>query len=231
MSFETDTRIDMINDWVAIFPSPMDGWIQSALSGFENLLFEIAGNPDDLSRLHTLWTDEATGPGEVAQSQAIDRVSILQSWGGPARTTFDTNMQAIEEELPILGENFAALAGLLKDSGEAAIATVNAIVDMLLALLAWALAEAFVAIASSIITFGGSIAAWFASTAAKFGIATARITALIARLESILISVLAAIEGVTSAITLARTAGAIGLLALKTVPDINKAHDTATGLS
>jgi hypothetical protein len=230
MSFETDTRLDMFADWVNVFPSPMDGWIRDALSGFENLLKDIAGDPDELSRLHSAWLLDQEVPRDLAQEEAIHRGSLLPSWDAASRADFDARLADLETELPLLGENFGTIAELLKQSGEAAIATVNAIVDVLVALLTWALAEAFIALASSVVTFGASVAAWFGSAAIKFGIGVSRAAALVTRLEGIIVTILAAIEGVAVAVAGVRSAGAVALLALKAAPTINKATDTAGGL-
>ena len=227
MGFETDTRLDMFADWTNAFPSPMDGWIRSVLGGFEDLLENLAGDPDELSRLHTAWLVDKDVPRDLAQEEAIHRSTLLTEWDAGARQLFDANLAALEEELPILGENFSTIAELLKQSGEAAIATVNAIVDLLVTLLIWALSEAFIALASSLVTFGASVAAWFGSQAIKFGIATARVTAMVTKLEGIIISILAAIEAAAVAITGLRTAGAAALIVLKTVPEITPATQAA----
>lgn len=230
MGFDTDTRIDLISDWASIFPSPMDGWISSALSGFEDLLFDLSGDPGVLSTLHGVWTADQAIPRDLAIEQSTHRGSLLPSWDAASRSAFDANMAALEVELPFLGENFGAIAELLKEAGEAAVATVNAIVDLILALLAWALAEAFVAIASAVITLGTSVAAWFGSQAVKFGIATARVSAMIVRLEGILISILAAIGSAVEAITLARTASVMAALIAKAVPEVVQATGAAGDL-
>lgn len=227
MAFETDTRLDMFTDWVNVFPSPFDTWVSGALSGFEDLLFRLTGDPDVLSELHTAWSNEVGAPQDLADEQRVHRTSVLQNWHSGSRAQFDVMLAQIEEEIPVLGENYGTIAELLKSAGEAAIATANAIVDIIVALLIWALSEAFIALALSVVSFGASVAAWFGSTAAKLGIAAARVTALVVKLEGIIVSILAAIEAAALAVTGLRTAGAIGLIVLKTAPAVSDANDKA----
>lgn len=227
MAFETDTRLDMFTDWVNVFPSPFDSWVSGALSGFEDLLFRLTGDPDVLSELHTVWSNEVGAPQDLADEQRVHRTSVLQNWHSGSRAQFDALLAQMEAEIPVLGENYGTLAELLKSAGEAAIATANAIVDIIVALLIWALSEAFIALALSFVTFGASVAAWFGSTAAKLGIAAARVTALVVKLEGIIISILAAIEAAALAVTGLRTATAIGVVLATTAKSVNDATDQA----
>lgn len=229
MGFDTDTRLDFWGDFANVFPSPMDGWINSALSGFEDVLSKLAGDPEALSVLHTVWTADQDLPGDLAQEQGIHRQTLLLSWDAASRSGFDTNMAMLEKEIQFLGENFASLADLLKESAEATIATINAIVDMLSALLVWALAEAFVAIASSLITFGASVAGWFGVQAIQFGVATTRMLVMLNQLVAILTTIVTAIRTAAATITAFKTGTAIAVLLGKAVPEITQATGAADG--
>jgi uncharacterized protein YukE len=86
---------------------------------FEQLLEQVAGDPDDLTRGAERCLAASTDVLGIAAQQASDRARLQPpAWGGEAADAFQTGLTNVEESIRQLGDGLAAAKEVLVEAAK-----------------------------------------------------------------------------------------------------------------
>ncbi len=146
----------------------------------------VTGDPDQLRAKAEAWRKAADDMEQYATRELEARGQLLSHWEGEAATTFNTEMQAINQSLHDVAAHFDGTAELLDGSAEGAQQAQDLVEQIVKELIAWLIVTIIVALASSWITLGASVAAGAAAGAIEAGVAGTRAAAVGLKLARLL---------------------------------------------
>ncbi|MBE1487667.1 WXG100 family type VII secretion target [Plantactinospora soyae] len=188
--------------FVGSVPEPLQGFTRTVLSPFEQLLEQVAGDPDDLMRGAERCLAASTDVLGIAAGQTSDR-SRLQppAWGGEAADAFQTGLTNIEELIRQLGDGLAAAKEVLVEAANAAVDAFNLLCELIFEFLTAFLIEAIIAAAAAFLSFGASIAAFAVRWLARLALTLGRGARIVGKLVRVLTKLAGKLDEVKDLLT------------------------------
>ncbi|WP_018348609.1 WXG100 family type VII secretion target [Longispora albida] len=187
MSADKNDHKNRLQEWFDTFP----GFLQQPLRPIFDKLTEglqwVAGDPDEIMKVAGKYTAIAEQVNKLATQQNTDRAKLAGAWDGESYTAFTTRMTDVESRLAKLAEATGKTKEVLDALAEACVEAANLIIDIIMMLLTWLLAEAAIALALSVISFGTSLVAGVASWIASGLRALAQVSRVVQKFSQILL--------------------------------------------
>ncbi|MEE6257529.1 WXG100 family type VII secretion target [Plantactinospora sonchi] len=188
--------------FVASVPEPLQGFTRTVLSPFEQLLEQVAGDPDDLMRGAERCLAAANDVLGIAAQQANDRARLQPpAWGGQAAEAFQTGLTNVEESIRQLADGLTAAKEVLVEAANAAVDAFNLLCELILEFLTAFLIEALIAAAAAFLSFGASIAAFIVRWLARLAMTLGRGARIVSKLVRILVKLARKLDDVKALLT------------------------------
>lgn len=175
-----------LEGWFQSAPGPVQSVLRPVFDPANDLLKSVAGDPEDLVRAGQRYVDLSREIVAVAEQQASDRAMLAGSWEGIGYDAFVNRAKDIEERLEAVGEVTGSTQEVLESAAQACVEGANLIIDIVVALISFAIATFVIKAALAAFTFGASMAAWVAEQIAAGLAAMARITQVVAKVAQVL---------------------------------------------
>lgn len=187
MPTETVTRAqNHFEQYVGSIPEPIGSFLLALLSPFEEALEFVAGDPDDLVRAAEVWSNAAEQVRAVAEEQQYGRSVLGETWTGDGNAAFDSQLRQFEQAVEQLAGAAEGTSGVLVEAANAAVEAFNLIVELIIELLLWIVADLVAAAALAAFTFGASLAAGFAKALATGAVYLSRVLRVMDRFADVL---------------------------------------------
>ncbi|ROT32505.1 WXG100 family type VII secretion target [Micromonospora sp. HM5-17] len=188
--------------FVASVPEPLQGFTRTVLTPFEQLLEQVAGDPDDLMRGAERCLAASNDVLAIATEQARDRARLQPpAWGGPAQEAFQTGLGNVEESIRQLAQGLAAAKDVLVEAANAAVDAFNLLCELIFEFLTAFLIEALIAAAAAFLSFGASIAAFIVRWLARLAMTLGRGARIVSKLVRILVRLARKLDDVKRLLT------------------------------
>lgn len=187
--------------FVASVPDPLQGFTRTVLTPFEQLLEQVAGDPDDLMRGAERCLAVSTDVLGIASQQASDRSQLQAGWGGEAAEAFQTGLANVEESIRLLAEGLNAAKEVLVEAANAAVDAFNLLCELIFEFLTAFLIEALIAAAAALLSFGASIAAFVVRWLARLALTLGRGARIVSKLVRILVKLARKLDDVKALLT------------------------------
>lgn len=188
--------------FVGSVPEPLQGFTRTVLWPFEQLLEQVAGDPDDLMRGAERCLAASTDVLAVATQQARDRARLQPpAWGGPAADAFQTSLTNVEESIRQLAEGLSACKDVLVEAANAAVDAFNLLLELIFEFLVAFLIEAIIAAAAAFLSFGASIAAFVVRWLARLAMTLGRGSRIVMKLVRVFVKLARKLDDVKALLT------------------------------
>ncbi|HEY8451172.1 MAG: WXG100 family type VII secretion target [Micromonosporaceae bacterium] len=175
-----------LEQWFQSAPGPVQEVLRPAFDPANELLKSVAGDPEDLIRAGERYVEISRQLIEVAEQQRADRRMLAGAWEGEGYEAFSARADRIEQALRDVAEATGSTQEVLEAAARACVEGANLIIDVIVALISFAIATFVVKAALAALTFGASMAAWVAEQIAAGLAALARISQIVARVAQLL---------------------------------------------
>lgn len=175
-----------LEQWFQSAPGPVQEVLRPVFDPANELLKSVAGDPQDLVRAGQRYVDLSRQLIEVAEQQRVDRRMLAGAWEGEGYEAFSVRADDIERKLENVAEATRSTKQVLEAAAQACVEGANLIIDIIVALISFAIATLVVKAALAALTFGASMAAWVAEQIAAGLTALARITQVVTRVAELL---------------------------------------------
>ncbi|MFY1668966.1 WXG100 family type VII secretion target [Plantactinospora sp. WMMB334] len=188
--------------FVGSVPEPLQGFTRTVLSPFEQLLEQVAGDPDDLMRGAERCLAASQDVLGIAAQQQADRAALQPpAWSGPAQQAFQTGLANVEETVRQLAEGLNAAKEVLVEAANAAVDAFNLLCELIFEFLVAFLIEAIIAAAAAFLSFGASIAAFVVRWLARLAMTLGRGARIVSKLVRILVKLARRLDDVKALLT------------------------------
>ncbi|MGX7670514.1 WXG100 family type VII secretion target [Plantactinospora sp. DSM 117369] len=188
--------------FVGSVPEPLQGFTRTVLSPFEQLLEQVAGDPDDLMRGAERCLAASNDVLGIAAQQQTDRAQLQPpAWGGSAQEAFQTGLTNVEETIRQLAEGLNAAKEVLIEAANAAVDAFNLLCELIFEFLTAFLIEAIIAAAAAFFSFGASIAAFVVRWLARLALTLGRGARIVSKLVRVLVKLARKLDDVKALLT------------------------------
>lgn len=175
-----------LEQWFQSAPGPVQDVLRPVFDPANELLKSVAGDPQDLIRAGERYVEISRQLIEVAEQQRTDRGMLAGAWEGEGFEAFSARADRIEQALRDVAEATGSTRDVLEAAARACVEGANLIIDVIVALISFAIATFVIKAALAVLTFGASMAAWVAEQVAAGLAALARISQVVARVAQLL---------------------------------------------
>ncbi len=179
-----------LEGWFSSLPGPIQSVLHEPFDWMNDKLEAVAGDPDDLMRVSSVYVQVGQQVHELVQEQVSQRKMLDGGvWTGDSYDAFTAKMGEIETSLNKLGDATGKTEEILKAGAQACVDGANMIIDIVVSLLSFALSTLAVNLALSVLSFGASMAAWVAEMIAKGLQSMAQVLNAIQKVAQILLKI------------------------------------------
>lgn len=175
-----------LEQWFQSTPGPVQDVLRPVFDPANNLLKAVAGDPDDLIRAGQRYVEVSQQILAIAEQQTTDRGMLSGAWEGLGYDAFTERAKDIEQKLEDIGEVTGRTQEVLEAAAKACVEGANLIIDIVTALIMFAITTLVIKAALAALTFGASMAAWVAEQIAAGAAALARIMQVVAKVATAL---------------------------------------------
>ena len=175
--------------WYSSLPGIVQDVLHPVFEQVDEKLKWVAGDPDALSQAGGVYVRLASEMQTIAQGVAQDIAPAGEEWEGEAADAFDAKMAELVNALDTMSANIGATDELLQHCAQAAVDCANMIIDIVVALVNFAITTLVAGLALSVLSFGLRAAASAATEQARGAMALSRIGGICQKLAQILVKV------------------------------------------
>lgn len=168
-------QANKLEQWFSGAPDLVQQVLRPVFDAANDQLKAVAGDPHDLVQAGEYYVQLGRQIVALAEQQHADRQGLASAWEGEAYAAFAAKAHDIEERLREVGEATGKTKEVLHAAAEACVEGANLIIDVIVALIAFAIGTLLVKLALAALTFGASMLAWVAEQIAAGIIALTRI--------------------------------------------------------
>jgi uncharacterized protein YukE len=178
-----------LETWYASLPGIVQDVLHEPFTWMNDGLKMVAGDPQSLVDAGGQYAALSAAVTHLLHEDRADVQSLAQSWSGPAYEAFAGRQGEAERALEALAAQLDALPQLLQSGAQACVDGANMIVEIVVALLTFALSTLAIDAALAVISYGASLAAAVVGVLVKAATSAARVAQVVEKVAQVLLKI------------------------------------------